>query len=253
MFVKETDSIVERYRLAKAAGFKAVECAFPNVPLEELVAVQKETGLEQILLNMDLGTVKGGQAGCASFEDSLEDFKHNLNHTIEYAKALNCKKIHLLAGRHTQPTTEKNEVFYIANLRFAAERLLEEGILGLIEPINRYSVPGYYLNSFEHATKVINTVNNANLKLMLDLFHLQQIRGQYFHSIREFKEHIGHVQIAQAPDRHEPDTAGEVNFKYVLEQLQAEGEYDGWVGCEYSPLHGTLEGLKWIKNFGYDL
>lgn len=90
---QEADSIVERYRLAKAAGFKGVECAFPgNVELKDLVAVQRETGLEQVLLNIDLGNVPHGEAGCASFVDSAEHFRSNLLKTIEYAKELNCKK-----------------------------------------------------------------------------------------------------------------------------------------------------------------
>lgn len=92
MFVQESSSIVERYRLAAAAGFKGVESAFPNAKLDDLVAVQRETGLEQVLLNMDVGNVTGGEAGCASFVDSFDDFKNNLDNTISYAKALNCKK-----------------------------------------------------------------------------------------------------------------------------------------------------------------
>lgn len=87
----ETDSIVERFRLAKAAGFRAVEMAFPsNVPLEELVAVKNETGLELILVNIDCSN--GGSFGCASFVNSCEDFKKNLANTIKFAKAMDCKK-----------------------------------------------------------------------------------------------------------------------------------------------------------------
>lgn len=90
---QEAPSILERYRLAKEAGFKGVESAFPqDVPLEELVAVHQETGLKQVLLNIDLGTVRNGAYGCASFLNSTEDFKKNLNNTITYAKALNCHK-----------------------------------------------------------------------------------------------------------------------------------------------------------------
>lgn len=90
---QETSSIIERYRLAKAAGFKGVESAFPNdVNLEDLKAVQQETGLEQVLLNIDTGTVKNGAFGCASFSNSMEDFRKNLDNTIRYAKELDCEK-----------------------------------------------------------------------------------------------------------------------------------------------------------------
>lgn len=90
---QEAASILDRYRLAKEVGFKGVESAFPyDVSIEELVEVQQETGLKQILLNIDTGTVKNGAYGCASFLNSMEDFKNNLNNTIKYARALNCKK-----------------------------------------------------------------------------------------------------------------------------------------------------------------
>lgn len=88
----ETESILERYRLAKTAGFKGVESGFPNVSLDEVLAVQQETDLEQVLLNIDTGTVQNGAFGCASFVNSMDDFKKNLNNTVQYAKALKCKK-----------------------------------------------------------------------------------------------------------------------------------------------------------------
>lgn len=52
------------------------------------------------------------------------------------------------------------------------------------------------------------------------------------------------------PHRHEPDTPGEVNFKYVLQVLEEVG-YKGWVGCEYKPSGGSAENLNWIKDWGY--
>lgn len=104
---------------------------------------------------------------------------------------------------------------------------------------------------------------------MVDLFHLQHIRGDVTNSLKKFAPYIGHVQvstfsnffkhhnlidhfqIAQSPYRHEPDTDGELNLKYVLKTL--EQHYDDYVGCEYRPVSATVDGLKWIKDFGYEL
>ena len=44
----------------------------------------------------------------------------------------------------------------------------------------------------------------------------------------------GHIQIAQAPDRGEPDDKGEINYKYVLQLLEDIG-YTGFIGLEYKP------------------
>lgn len=193
---QEAKSILDRYRLAKEAGFKGVESAFPtDINLDELVEVQQETGLEQVLLNIDTGSVTNGSFGCASFLNSLDDFNKNLNNTIKYAKALNCEKIHLMAGKHSEPTDNRHENFYISNLRYAAGKLAQNGMVGVIEPINKYAVPGYYLNSFDHAVKVLEKVNHSNLKLMVDLYHLQHITGNVTRSLEDFSKHIGHVQV----------------------------------------------------------
>lgn len=53
---QENPSLLARYVLARSAGFRAVECAFPyDVPLPDIVAVKNETGLEQILINAPPG------------------------------------------------------------------------------------------------------------------------------------------------------------------------------------------------------
>lgn len=62
----------------------------------------------------------------------------------------------------------------------------------------------------------------------------------------------GHIQIAQVPDRHEPDTSGEIDYKYVLSLLETVG-YSGYIGLEYRPKSSTVEGLKWIKKYDYTL
>lgn len=53
--------------------------------------------------------------------------------------------------------------------------------------------------------------------------------------------HAGHIQIAQVPDRHEPDSPGEINFPYIFKLLEELG-YQGYVGCEYKPLGEFLTG-----------
>lgn len=91
-----------------------------------------------------------------------------------------------------------------------------------------------------------------NLKLMLDIFHLQHIQGDITHCIQDMMEYVGHVQIAQVPDRHEPDTAGEINYNYVIKSLLENG-YNDWIGLEYKPKNGSVAGLKWVSNYGYCL
>ena len=95
LFTENTPTILEKFRLASKAGFKAVEHACPSkseASIEQMANVQKETGLEVALINISSGVVPNGGFGCASFPDMHNEFKENLDTTIKYANALNCKK-----------------------------------------------------------------------------------------------------------------------------------------------------------------
>ncbi|XP_076618192.1 hydroxypyruvate isomerase-like protein Gip [Colletes latitarsis] len=248
----ESPSIIERYQLAKEAGFKAVESGFPfGFTIKDVSEAKKNAGVEQILINIFTGDVSKGELGFAAIPGEEDNFKKSIDLTIEYAKALNCKRIHIMSGKVSQVTSINNAV-YEKNLRYAVECFQKEGIIGLIEPINNITVPNYYMNSFQKGLDVVKRINSPNLKLQLDIFHLQHICGNITKNIKELLPYIGHVQIAQVPDRHEPDTPGEVDYKYILTILEKEG-YSGYVGLEYHPKSSSIEGLNWIQKYGYKL
>ncbi|KAK4871872.1 hypothetical protein RN001_015996 [Aquatica leii] len=242
----------DRYQLAKDAGFTAVESGFPfGVSCERIKNCKLSANIEQILINTYTGDVTKGEVGLAAIPGKEDEFKKSIDLTIEYAKAVGAKKIHIMAGKVENPT-QKNDETYECNLRYAVKILEKENIMGIIEPINKYSIPHYYLNSYKKAVTIIAKINNPNLKLMLDIFHLQQIQGDISHTIKELYKYIGHVQIAQVPNRNEPDAPGELDYKFIFDLLEKAG-YDDWIGLEYKPQTTTMEGLKWIKQFNYTL
>lgn len=243
---------LERYELAKKSGFKTVETGFPfGISKDQVVQAKNNAGINQILLNIYTGDTTKGELGFAAIPGKEIEFKESLTKTIDYAKALKVKKIHIMAGKVLE-VTHLNDTTYENNLRYAANELAKENILALIEPINPYSVPNYYMNSYEKALKVLTNINNPNLKIMLDLFHLQLIQGNISHTITNLMPHIGHVQIAQVPNRNEPNTSGEINYTYILDNLRKQG-YDDFIGLEYKPLDDTQKGLKWISDMGFTL
>ncbi|XP_055617296.1 putative hydroxypyruvate isomerase [Toxorhynchites rutilus septentrionalis] len=248
----ESEDFLERYRLAKKAGFSAVEGVFPpdHVSVADVAKVRDETGLKQVLINIATGNVPNGQFGCAALPGQEVAFRENLKRTVECAKALRCEKIHIMAGKLTTPASAEHDATYLNNLEYAATILEQNKLLGVIEPINKYAVPGYYLACYEKAIQMIQEVNSPCLKLMFDIFHAQHIRGDITTAIKSYAPHIGHVQLAQVPNRNEPNTDGELNYPYVLDTLARNG-YNNWVGCEYKPKAGTVEGLGWLRDFGY--
>ncbi|KAL7636399.1 UNVERIFIED_CONTAM: hypothetical protein RMT77_013174 [Armadillidium vulgare] len=246
---KEAGPIISRHKAAASKGFRFVENDFPTgTTPDELGQAVKESGVTQVLINCFHGD--SGEMGFAATPGKQEEFKNALNKTFEYTRATNCKKIHILSGHSLGKENLNKQVQILEeNLLWANEVLQKEGVIGLIEPINPVFKPGYFLNSYEIAVDVIKKINSPNIRLQLDLFHLQMICGNVSNNIKRLLPYTGHVQVAQSPDRFEPSFEGELNMKYVFNELQKAG-YEGPVGCEYIPSKSTEESLSWIKDFG---
>jgi len=165
---------------------------------------------------------------------------------------VNCGKIHLTAGLFKGGQESDYTRTYTSNLKIASDSLRASKIIGVIEPINKYAVPGYYMNSYAKAAGVLADVGADNIRLLADLYHLQHLHGNVSKTLEEYKSLIGHFQIAQVPHRHEPDVSGELDYGYVFKALQEFG-YQDWVGCEYKPKTTTVEGLGWVTKLGYTL
>jgi hydroxypyruvate isomerase len=136
---------------------------------------------------------------------------------------------------------------YVENLRYAAGEVAKQGLELLIEPINTRDIPGYFLNTQAEAHAVREEIGATNLKVQMDFYHVQIVEGDIAMKVRRWLPHVGHIQIAGVPERHEPDT-GEVNYPYLFRLLDELG-YQGWLGCEYRPAKGTLEGLGWFAPY----
>ncbi|KAK7099716.1 putative hydroxypyruvate isomerase [Littorina saxatilis] len=253
MMFQEIATVAERYKAAKDAGFQYVEVAFPyHESMESLSSAKKAAGLEQILINSYPGDISKGDLGIAIFPDRVDEFREKLEMSIQYAKALDCKRMHVMAGKKPADIDEamlkKFEETFISNMTYAADRLQKEGILALAESVNeRVSVPNYFLGHPHKALQYVKKINHPNLKVQFDVFHVQIMDGSITQNLKEQFPYIGHVQISQVPDRGEPDENGEICFPYFFNLLQEMG-YNGFVGCEYVPRGSTIQGLKWMKS-----
>ncbi|XP_030647682.1 putative hydroxypyruvate isomerase isoform X2 [Chanos chanos] len=234
-----------RLKAAASAGFQAVEAAWLyDSDIDELKKAKEQTGIEVVLLNTPPGDVKRGDLGLGAVPGREQEFRQGLDLAV----------IHLMAGRvpvgvERSSVAMEMEATFIQNLKHAADVLSKEGILGLIEPINtRITDPQYFLDTPHQAADILQKVDCTNIKMQMDLFHWQIMDGNLTQNIRRYFPLIGHVQIAQVPDRHEPDSTGELNFSYLFKVLE-ELDYQGYIGCEYKPLGSTEAGLGWIRKY----
>lgn len=238
---------LDRFQAAADAGFKGVEFLLPYAfDKEQLAERLVRHGLVQVLHNLPAGDWDAGERGIACHPDRVGEFQDGVGRAIEYATALGCRQLNCLAGiAPAGVDPDKVRETFVANLRFAAARLKEAGIRLLVEPINTFDIPGFYLNRTAQAIALIEEVGSPNLYLQHDIYHMQRMEGELANTIAKHLPRIAHMQIADTPGRHEPGT-GEINYAWLFRFIDRLG-YDGWIGCEYKPAAGTREGLSWIK------
>lgn len=248
--------LLQRCAAARGAGFTAVEIQFPYAePAEALADALRVHGLSLQLMNLPAGDWAAGERGLACHPAREDEFLRGLDQALDYARVLGAPRLHCLAGLWPAgvPVAEARAT-WVARLRRAARACAEAGRTLLVEPINDHDVPGYALTTVDDAIALIDAVGEPNLRLQLDLYHQQRMRGELIGTLHRHLPRIGHLQIADNPGRGEPGT-GEVAWAAVFAAIDASG-YDGWVGLEYFPRDpgpgGTEAGLSWLAAHGRD-
>lgn len=236
---------LDRFEAAAKADFKAVEFLFPYAwPAQEIKQRLDAHGLTLVLHNLPAGNWEAGERGIACHPDRVEEFRAGVATAISYAKALGVSQLNCLAGKAPADVSETvlRETL-VANLRFAAAELKQAGLRLLIEPINTFDIPGFYLTGTAQAVALLDEVGADNAFVQYDIYHAQRMEGELATTIQKQLGRIGHIQLADNPGRNEPGT-GEINYPFLFAHLDRIG-YDGWIGCEYKPATTTQAGLGW--------
>jgi hydroxypyruvate isomerase len=236
---------LDRFSAASRAGFKGVEFLFPyDFEPAQLAEKLHQFQLEMVLHNLPAGRWAEGERGIACHPDRVAEFEQGVETALQYAKVLGTQRINCLVG--IQPVNverTKAQDTLVRNLKFAASALKQAGIPLLIEPINTFDIPDFFLTGTRQGLNLIEAVGSDNLFLQYDIYHMQRMEGELANTIKANLSVIKHIQLADNPGRFEPGT-GEINYRYLLAMLDDIG-YDGWVGCEYKPRSGTVDGLGW--------
>ena len=238
---------LDRFEAASKAGFQGVEFLFPyDFQPEQIAEKLKQHKLELVLHNLPAGNWGAGERGIACHPDRVVEFEEGVGKAIQYATALGVKQVNCLAGIQPKNVSrEEAHATLVKNLTFAAGKLKEAGIRLLIEPINTFDIPGFFLSHTKQALDIIAETGSDNLFVQYDIYHMQRMEGELANTIKANLPMIKHVQLADNPGRFEPGT-GEINYRFLFSFLDEIG-FDGWIGCEYKPKAGTVEGLGWRK------
>jgi hydroxypyruvate isomerase len=240
----------DRFAAAARAGFTGVEFASPyEYPAAELRSLLAASGLTQALINSPAGNRAAGERGFACLPERIGTFRDSLDQALDYAVALDCKRVHVMAGMPPKDLPYDTALaLYAANLAWAGERALSAGVKLVIEPLNPRDAPGYLLRTQEQGAAIVAAIGHDRIGLQFDIYHCQTAQGDMTTRLAALMPVIDHMQLADVPGRHEPGT-GEIGWEFVFGRIEELG-YAGWIGCEYIPAGETVEGLAWRRRYG---
>lgn len=230
--------LLDRFEQASRCGFEGVEIQAPYGESKEQIAARvQQYGLAATLMNV--------LPGVGALPGSEREFRVGVTRAFEYAKAVGCGQLHCLAG-HTDDA--KAEATFVANLQWASAHA-PRGVRLLLEPLNTQDNPGYFLTRSAQARRIIDLVGADNVFLQYDFYHMQIMEGHLADTVKANLDIISHFQIGGVPGRHEPNDTQEINYPYLFDLIDGLG-FTGWVGCEYRPAAGTVDGLAWARPYG---
>lgn len=232
---------LDRIPAAKKAGFEAIEILFPyQTSAQDIRDALQISGLPLVLINTPPPNWTGGDRGFAAIPGGQDRFRHDFKRAVRYAEVLGAGIIHVMAG--IAEGDEARETM-VENLRWATDFAPTQKLT--IEPINTVDMPGYFLSDFDLAAEILDEVSAPSLALQFDAYHAHMITGDMMGTYAKHGHRAGHIQIAGAPGRREPQT-GDIDYQPFFKLLNDTG-YRGYVSGEYNPAGATSKGLRWLS------
>ncbi len=237
-FAAEYPQMPDRIRAAANAGLAAVEFhLWRDKPIEAMRAALDGTRLELVSFVVEPRRSLVDPAQHAEFLQAVEE-------SLVPARRLNANAL-VVASGFARPDCSRSEQHdaAVGVLRQAAQRAQDAGMMLLLEPLNtRVDHPGMYLDSTSEGLDIVSEVGSPALRLLYDMYH-SSIMGERPEEVLQGRMALlGHVQVADAPGRHEPGS-GAIDWQAQMQALKDLG-YDGAIGLEYKPTGPTLDSLN---------
>lgn len=233
-------------QLAKvaAAGFRSIEFWFvARMDMPKLMPLIKQHELAVHLFNLDPDPQTN--TGYLGEPDGEARFFETLRDGLNWAGRLGTKQIHVMIGRRSERLERAAQrALIVERLRRGASMAADAGVTLLLEPLNRFDRPDYYLHHSAEALWIIDEVGAPNVKLQYDFYHMQLMEGNLTNTMRAYLDRIGHLQLADAPGRKKPGQ-GEINYCTVLAAVRAAG-YSGVIGLEYNAPPDDPNPFDWL-------
>ena len=237
---------LQRFQRAADLGFGAVEFFWPgDESLDNVAAAKEAAGVEVALFNMNMGDATRGDRGLLSDPAYKQWWREAFLEALAWAERLKCQRIHAVAGKRIPELARSEQIdCAVDNLSAMLPYLEQAGVVATVEALNAFDNPTFLLTQMADMVEICQRTNSPHVRCQYDVYHMQRMEGNLIHTIQENIDLIGHVQIADSPNRHQPGT-GEIHFRNVLAALEEAG-YGGYVGLEYVPQGSLEESLAWL-------
>lgn len=170
-----------------------------------------------------------------------QEILENLELAVEYGvPGLIC----FSGNRYDSVSDEEGIRITAEGLSRVAKAAEAQGVNLCLELLNsKVNHPDYQCDRTAWGVEVCKRVNSPRVKLLYDIYHMQIMEGDLIRTIGENIEYIGHFHTAGNPGRNDLDDAQEINYPPVMQAI-AETDYDLYVGHEFIPKDGAIEGLQ---------
>lgn len=170
-----------------------------------------------------------------------EKFLKEINESVEVAKRVNAKWMTVVPGH----LDLKLDMGYqtanvVESLKRACDILEPQGLIMVLEPLNKRDHPGLFLSKAAQAYEVCKAVDSPSCKILFDIYHQQITEGNLIPNIEASWDEIAYFQIGDNPGRKEP-TTGEINYMNVFKYIHMK-EFKGVMGMEHGNSKSGAEG-----------
>ena len=241
--------LIERFALARAQGFQHVEIQFPyELSIKQIQTQLTLHDLSLCLINVPAGDLMQGGNGLAGVPGMELEFHRGLEQAIQYATALNVPSVNILAGKQPLDADLLPCLNTLAkNLKLACSMLSDHQIQPVFEMVNGTDMPRFLVQNIAQAQDILEAVQHPALKMQFDCYHMAMMGEQVFEELKENIHTIGHIQFADCPGRHEPDTA-QINFAEIFQWLN-QSSYMGYTAAEYRPQVHSQHSFAWKDKY----
>ena len=196
-------------------------------------------GMPVALINAPPGDWASGDRGFAARPGYETAFRDSFLRAADYATRLGAARVHVMAGVAKGPQAEAT---YVENLAWAAAQAPDLGLC--LEPLNPEDMPGYFLNDYDQAARILDDLAHPRIGLQFDLWHAARLHGDATAVWQAHRDRVAHVQIAGFPARNEPGGGG-FSLPALCDAVDALPGV--WIAAEYRPARGTAQGLGWLQ------